>query len=186
MIAILYRLSVLSKFCFLQFTFFLTIFNRSTVTNIWLLYAVFSYLKFTLKSKDTIAIFYREKITLSLSEQNKCSNCFHFSGYLPIALKEKMDSFWPKKLSQGELKFDPGFRVIGEYMSKIDSILRVNLTNWNSPGIPSIWRIFESGWLNIERQFDKLTRNIASIWVKYSPITRNPESNRSSTCDSTF
>ena len=25
-----------------------------------------------------------------------------------------------------ELKFDPGFRVIGEYFSKIDSILRVN------------------------------------------------------------
>ena len=27
-----------------------------------------------------------------------------------------------------ELKFDPGFQVIGEYMSQIDSTLRVNLT----------------------------------------------------------
>ena len=29
-----------------------------------------------------------------------------------------------------ELKFDPGFRVIGEYLSQTDSILRVNLKNW--------------------------------------------------------
>ena len=29
--------------------------------------------------------------------------------------------------SLAELKFDPGFRVIGKYLSRIDSILRVNL-----------------------------------------------------------
>ena len=28
--------------------------------------------------------------------------------------------------SLAEIKFDPGFRVIGEYLSQIDSILRVN------------------------------------------------------------
>ena len=28
-----------------------------------------------------------------------------------------------------ELKFDPRFRVIGEYLSEIDSILRINLSN---------------------------------------------------------
>ena len=41
---------------------------------------------------------------------------------------------WKKKLSHYdlkvdslvELKFDPGFRVIGEYLSQKDSILRVN------------------------------------------------------------
>ena len=31
--------------------------------------------------------------------------------------------------SLAELKFDPGFRVIGEYLSQIDSILRVKLSN---------------------------------------------------------
>ena len=48
-----------------------------------------------------------------------------------------------------ELKFDPGFRVIREYLSQSDSILIVKLTNI-------------------------LTLNIESIWLKYSPITRNP------------
>ena len=46
-------------------------------------------------------------------------------------LKEKMESVWPKKLSHlAELKFDPLFRVIGEYLSQIDSILRVKLSIW--------------------------------------------------------
>ena len=52
--------------------------------------------------------------------------------------------------------------------SQIDSILRVNLN-----------------WLNIESQFE-LTLNIKTIWLKYSPITRNPGSNFSSASDSTF
>ena len=47
-------------------------------------------------------------------------------------LKEKKSHFDLKSLSHcmAELKFDPdpGFRVIGEYLHKIGSILRVNLT----------------------------------------------------------
>ena len=42
-----------------------------------------------------------------------------------------MESFWPKNLShKAEQKFDPGFWVIGEYLSEIDSTLRVKLKNW--------------------------------------------------------
>ena len=65
--------------------------------------------------------------------------------------------------SLAELKFDPGLQVIREYLSQIDSILRVK-SNW---------------------QF-KLTLNIESIRLKYSPITQNPGSNFSSASDSTF
>ena len=45
------------------------------------------------------------------------------------SLKEKMESFWPKKFSHSmvELKFDPRFRVIGEYYSQIDYVSSVNL-----------------------------------------------------------
>ena len=64
-----------------------------------------------------------------------------------------------------ELKFDPGFRVIEEYLSKIDSILRVNFNLT----------------LNISNQFDsnilQLALNLESIGLKYSPITRDPGSN---------
>ena len=86
-------------------------------------------------------------------------------------LKEKMESFWPEKFeSLAELKFDPGFRVIGEYSSQINSILRVNLTIWLSissqfdsnilqllgiPGrilVPPGTRIFRSKWLHFSFQ----------------------------------
>ena len=44
-------------------------------------------------------------------------------------VKEKMESSGPKKFeSLEEQKFVPGFRVIGEYLSQIDSILRVKLS----------------------------------------------------------
>ena len=66
-----------------------------------------------------------------------------------------------------ELKFDPGFRIIGEYLSQVDLILK----------------IFEPSWLNIKRQIVNLTLNIESTWLKYSPITRNPGSNFSSTSE---
>ena len=54
----------------------------------------------------------------------------HFSQYQLVAfLEEKMESIWPQKLSHRvELKFDPGFQVIGEYFSQIDSQYRINLT----------------------------------------------------------
>ena len=59
-----------------------------------------------------------------------------------------------------------------------------DLKNWVTggtkirPGIPS-------NWLDIVSRL-KLTLNIESIWLKYSPITRNPELNFSSASDSTF
>ena len=44
-----------------------------------------------------------------------------------ITLKEKNGVILTYKAeSLGELKFDLGFRVIAEYLSQIDSILRVN------------------------------------------------------------
>ena len=49
-----------------------------------------------------------------------------------------------------ELKFDPGFRVIGEYMSPIDSILRVN---------------FKTDSSNISVKYSPITRNLARILV---------------------
>ena len=67
------------------------------------------------------------------------------------------------------------------------------------PKVPSNWRIFKSNWLDIESQINNVTLNIESIcqivnftlnvesiWLKHSPITRNPVSNFSSTSDSTF
>ena len=40
-----------------------------------------------------------------------------------------MESFWPKKFeSLVELKFDPEFRKIWEYLSQIDSQYGANLT----------------------------------------------------------
>ena len=47
-----------------------------------------------------------------------------------------------KVQSLAELKFDPGFRVIGEYLSQIDSILRVNL-NWLSISSLFEWNILQ-------------------------------------------
>ena len=74
---------------------------------------------------------------------------------------KKFSHFDLKSESQAELKFDPGFQVIGEYLSQFDSLLRDNLTQ-------------------------KLTLNNESILLKYSPITWNPEFNFSSTSDSSF
>ena len=65
-----------------------------------------------------------EMICLSWRE---CMHIFH--AIACRTLEEKMESFWPKKLSQKveSLKFDLGFRVIGKYLSQIDSILRVKI-----------------------------------------------------------
>ena len=73
-----------------------------------------------------------------------------------------------------EPKFNPGFWVIGEYLSQNDSQYRVNLT-----------LNIESIWLSISSQFYSQYRvnlilNIDTIWIKYSPMTRNPGSNFSS------
>ena len=63
------------------------------------------------------------------TEDRVCTSCDKLVlGYCICSLKEKMESFWPKKLSHfSELKF--------------------------GPKIPSNWRIFESNWLDIESQF---------------------------------
>ena len=51
---------------------------------------------------------------------------------LIVTLKEKTGVMLKQKVeSLADLKFDPGFWVIGEYLSQIDSKLRVNL-NWLS------------------------------------------------------
>ena len=95
-------------------------------------------------------------------------------------LKEKMESILTKKVeSLAELKFDPGFRVIGKYLSQIDWILRVKLSE-------SIWLILYI-WEYLS-QIDSILRVILSksIWLKYSPVTRNPGSNFSYTSDSIF
>ena len=45
-----------------------------------------------------------------------------------LSLKKNRVILTRKVESLVELKFDPGFRVIGEYMSQIDFQYRVNLT----------------------------------------------------------
>ena len=93
------------------------------------------------------------------------------------SLKEKRESFWPKKLSHWrnwnstrdfEWLEDIWVKLIrywepndiGEYLSQIDSVLRVK---WH-------WRILKSNWLGNESQI----------------VTRNPGSNFSSASDSIF
>ena len=52
-------------------------------------------------------------------------------AYQDCTMKEKMESFWPKNLESlalAELKLNSGFWVIGEYLSQIDPILAVSLT----------------------------------------------------------
>ena len=48
-----------------------------------------------------------------------------------VTLKQKVESFWLKKLSHWQdLKFDTGFRVIGENLCQIDSPYRVKIRYW--------------------------------------------------------
>ena len=82
-----------------------------------------------------------------------------------------------------ELRFDSGFRVIGEYLTQIDAILRVNLSNCLSILSQPDSNILQILGIPGEFQFVKLTLNIESILLIYSPITRNPGSNFSSPCD---
>ena len=67
--------------------------------------------------------------------------------FVPHSERE-MESFWPKKLSRWRLKFDPGLRVIREYLSQIDSTI---LQLLGIPGrilIPPVTRLFRSKWLD--------------------------------------
>ena len=83
----------------------------------------------------------------------------HTHTRIKLTLKEKNGVILTWKIgSLAELKFEHGLRVIGEYLSHIDTILRV-YSNW---------------------------RSIYSIWLKYSQMTPNPGSNFSSASDSIF
>ena len=104
--------------------------------------------------------------------------------FLPSDTEKNVIILTWKLESLAELKFDPGFRVIGEYLRQIDSMLSVNF--WiDSIGIwveltrywesifeltPYLSLLFESNWLDIESQF----LNWLHIWVK---LTRYWESN---------
>ena len=114
---------------------------------------------------------------------------------LSAALKEKIEPFWPKKLvkSLSELKFDPGFRVIGEYMSQIDSILRVNFEIESSQFdsnilqllgilgrilVPTVTQLFRLKWLHFffsEIKFLPLSRSafkLTRYWESILKLTR--------------
>ena len=99
------------------------------------------------------------------------SKWLNFSLSAPI---EKIESFWPKKLSLAKLKFDPTFLV------KNDSIFcelsHFHLKSWvtggiiNRPAKVSNWRIFESIELSKLSQFHSqcwfnLTLNVEPIWL---------------------
>ena len=58
--------------------------------------------------------------TLNYFNTNKSIEPKEIVGY---ALKEKMESFDLKSWVTGGTKFNPRFRVIGEYLNQIDSIL---------------------------------------------------------------
>ena len=62
-----------------------------------------------------------------------------------------------------ELKFDPGFRVIGEYLSKIDSILRVNF-KFNSQYLVNLIPITRNSWSNFSSTRD------STLQVKMTPF----------------
>ena len=68
-------------------------------------------------------------------------------------LKEKMESLWPKKLSHWRnLKFDPGFRLIGEFLSQY----RVNLNKIFSNDSESRVEFQFHQWLDFLGQNDSI------------------------------
>ena len=68
-------------------------------------------------------------------------------------LKEKMESLWPKKLNHWRnLKFDPGFRLIGEYLSQY----RVNLNKIFSNDSESRVEFQFHQWLDFLGQNDSI------------------------------
>ena len=107
-----------------------------------------------------------------------CQKPFHFPW------KKKRSHFDLKSWVTAELKFDPRFRVIGEYLSQIDLILRVN-SNWFSESkLTQYWDSIQidsrnPNWLNIKSQF-KLTFGIQidsilrvnSNWFSESKLTQ--------------
>ena len=128
-----------------------------------------------------------------------------FCFYDWLALKEKWSHFDLKSWVTGGTKIRPGipsnWRIFELNWLTIESPFE--LTHyWESIQIDSLLRV-HSNWLTIESPFklthywesiriDSLLRvhsnwlNIESIWLKYSPITRNPGSNFSSASDSIF
>ena len=105
--------------------------------------------------------------------------------------KKKWSHFDLKIESLAQLKFDPRFRVIGEYLNQIIVNLTLNIESiWLSISSQFTLNI-ESIRLSISSQFDSQYRvnstlNIESIRLKYYPIIHNLGSNFSSACDSKF
>ena len=76
-----------------------------------------------------------------------------------------------------ELKFDPGFQVIGEYLSQIDSILKVKCTIWLSMSSQFyVWKVklsmaelkFDPGFQVIGEylsQIDSILKVKCTIWL---------------------
>ena len=98
---------------------------------------------------------------------------------VPMSLKEKMESFWPKILSHWWNK-----------NSTQDTELLQNI--WVK--LTQIFSNYSESWvefwfhkrLKFLGQNDSILRIFESIWLKYYPITRNLGSNLSSSSVSTF
>ena len=114
--------------------------------------------------RQQIFKFPNENFTVPLTQTRIATVCHLASPQ--TTLKEKMESFWPKKFElPAALKFNPGFREIGEYFNQIPSILTVNL-NWllissqfdsnilqllGIQGriiVPAVTQLFRSKWLH--------------------------------------
>ena len=110
---------------------------------------------------------YRVIFTLNIDESFDKKWVICHLSHLSVMSHLSKWVIWQKNFeSLAELKFDLRFQVIGEYLSEIDSTLRVILT-YN----------IESFLLSILSHLAILTLNVESFRLKYSPITRNPGSN---------
>ena len=97
-------------------------------------------------------------------------------------LKEKIESFRPKNEWLAELKLEPGFRVIGEYLSQIDSILRFKLK--------ILWQFDSQYRVNLTHQKDQRDQKESMTYFAQSFIKYNANlyggSSDLSTCESDF
>ena len=74
------------------------------------------------------------------------------------------------------LKFDPGIRVIGEYLSQINSILRVNRSSSSWILVPPVTQLFRSKWLHSFFQCRQVDPDIILSYLRHVntyPYTNN-------------
>ena len=88
--------------------------------------------------------------------------------------KKKWSHFDLKSWVTGGTKFDPGLRVIGEYLSKIDSILRVNF-EMDSQFSVNLTRLLDLGRILVSPLTQLLTvwmvfRTVAICIYRSSPL----------------